>query len=763
MKAIRFTSVLFFLSFYSIIAQVNFSGIVIDEQTGQPVEGVSILLPAFQKSTNTNDNGYFSIYIAEGKHQVIFSRIGYKSLNYLINTNEINFPLEVKMHQGTITLGEITVTSTRYQKLEKEVAIPLEVISKEKFDKNLTLSVPDAINTEPGITLVRDGIWGTDVNIRGLSRQNVVTLVDGNRIETATNHAAGLSLVDVFDIERVEVIKGGVSSLYGTGATGGAINILTKSIYYSDKTKFSGSVSSGYNSVNKGAIENLILSAASSNWLIKISSTLRTAVDTKTPNGTLPNSHFKDNYLSGLIGFKPTEKQELKITYQNFSGKDIGIPGGKSFPTTAIAKYSLAKRELISIEYSFKNLFPSAINTSLKYFYQEIERNVELRPNATTTTLPGAKHKTNGFQLNSNWLLNNFNQLVAGLDIWQRNYRGFRESIVKTSTTTRITGDYPVPNSEYRSIGIFAQNESKLFDNKLSLTIGGRYDLIKVTNDETRNPVYITTNGVINNNPPKNVLGSFAKGNYNDNSWSANISTLYKLFNEIDFTLNLAHAFRSPVLEERFQYINLGGDIFLGNPDLKSEEGNFIDAGFRIWEENFSVKMNFFLNTFNNLVVDKAIIPDSLFMKSNVGKASLYGFDIGLEYNLLNSLTVFSSASYVRGKDKSTSNDLPQIPPLNGKIGMKYSSLKYAAIEVTTTLYAKQDRVATGELKTAGYVLWDLYLSSMPLEVGFAKFKIFSGIENLFDKSYRNHLSTNRGLIVQEPGRNFFLRLNVEW
>ena len=326
----------------------------------------------------------------------------------------------------------MTVTSTRYSKLEKDVALPLEVVSSEKLEKNLAITVPDILNNEPGITLVRDGIWSTDINIRGLSRQNVVTLVDGNRIETSTNLAAGLSLIDMFDIQRIEVIKGGVSSLYGTGATGGVINVTTKIPTYTDKIHFSGMLSSGYNSVNDGGIGNLSLTASNDNWYAKVSASLRSAINTNTPQGRLPNSQFRDNYFSGSAGIIPIDDHEIRLSYQNFNGEDIGIPGGKTFSQNAVARYLIAKREMYSAEYRINNLFPSLLNTSIKYFYQGIERNVEIKPNQTTTTLPRANHNTNGIQLQSNWLLDSHNQLAAGIDFWQRKYNGFRETIVKT-------------------------------------------------------------------------------------------------------------------------------------------------------------------------------------------------------------------------------------------------------------------------------------------------------------------------------------------
>jgi hemoglobin/transferrin/lactoferrin receptor protein len=744
-----------------LIAQtVNLKGVVLDDATGLPIEDVNIIVSESQPNFATDHSGNFELNLeVDGKYQITFSRIGYQSLRFDFDPLNIDLLLEIRLKPTEITIGEVTVTSTRYSKLEKDIALPLEVVSSEKLEKNLAITVPDILNNEPGITLVRDGIWSTDINIRGLSRQNVVTLVDGNRIETSTNLAAGLSLIDMFDIQRIEVIKGGVSSLYGTGSTGGVINIITKKPSYTDDFHLSGTLSSGYNSVNDGGIGSLSLTTASDNWFAKVSASLRSAINTNTPQGRLPNSQFRDNYFSGSAGIIPVDNHEIRLSYQNFSGEDIGIPGGKTFPQNAVARYLIAKREMYSAEYRINNLIPSLVNTSIKYFYQGIERNVEIKPNPTTTTLPRANHNTNGIQLQTNWLLDNHNQLAAGIDFWQRKYNGFRETIVKTGTTIKITADSPVPNSKYLSAGVFAQNESRLVENKLVVTVGGRFDLIKVTNDEVQNPAYIITNG-ITTYPPANPLASFSAGKYNDQSWSGNIGLLFPLTKSIELTLNLAHAFRSPVLEERFQYINLGGNIYLGNPNLKSERGNFIDAGFRIWNDDISLKSNIFYNSFNNLVIDKPIIVDSLYQKDNVGKARLYGFDLGMEYNLFSNMIFYASASFVRGEDTESKTDLPQIPPFNGRIGFKISMLKYVSVEIASTFFAKQNKVAFGETKTPGYVLFDLYLSSMPFDFDFMNFKLFTGVENLLNQEYRNHLSTNRGSIQSEPGRNFFIRTN---
>src|ERR1035437_3937443 len=339
--------------------------------------------------------------------------------------------------------------------------------------------------------------------------------------------------------------------------------------------------------------------SSASNWYAKISGTLRSAGNTNTPDGTLLSSRYNDDNLSAAFGFKPAGNQELLLKYQRFHGEDIGIPGAKAFPTIAIAKYLLAERDMYSAEYLINDLLPSLSNLSIKYFYQDIKRDVQLNvnpnPTVSQTITPSADHSTWGTQLLSNWSLSSLNHLSARVDLWQRTFKGFRETKFVSPSTTIITDDLPVPNSKYLSTGVFAQDEASLLDNKLKVNFGGRYDLIKVTNDNALNHVYIITNGVIIH-PTPDPLSSFYANTANDQSWSGNLGLLYSVFNDVDVTFNLAHAFRSPVQEERFQYINLGCNIYLGNPNLKPEQGNFLDLGVHIWKPDFTFKGNVFLN-----------------------------------------------------------------------------------------------------------------------------------------------------------------------
>jgi hemoglobin/transferrin/lactoferrin receptor protein len=764
MKIFNTLIVLFIIINNAILPQV--SGQILDDKTNLPVSDVTVTVTDLQITTTSDSAGYFSFNIPPASYNLSFYHIGYKSFNANPDFSSDRSPSLFIMHSAVITYGEVTVTSTRFEQPIRDVPLPMEIVNKDDILNSTSVSVPDAIQNQPGIAIARDGIWGADISIRGLGRQNIVTLVDGNRIETASNHAASLDLVDMYDIDKIEIIKGGISSLYGTGAEGGIVNITTKSGSYSDKLSLSGSLTSAYNSVNQGGAGYLSLMSSSSNWYAKISGTLRSAINTKTPDGTLLNSQYNDDNLSADFGIKPAVNQELLLKYQRFHGEDIGIPGAKAFPNIAQAKYLLAERDMYCAEYKFTDLLPALTNLSVKYYYQDIKRDVELNvkpsPVVTQIVTPSADHGTWGTQLLSNWSLSSLNHLSAGVDIWQRTFTGFRETKVIAPSGTTITGDYPVPNSKYLSSGVFAQDEAGLLDNRLKVNFGGRFDLIKVSNDDALNPSYIITNGVINNNPPHNPISSFYAGTSHDQSWSGNVGLLYTLLNDVDVTFNIAHAFRSPVQEERFQYINLGGNIYLGNPNLKPEQGKFLDLGVRVWKPNYTFKGNVFLNNIVDLVIDQHD-TGIVYRKANVGKARLYGYDFGFEYNVWNSLVTYASLSYVRGEDLLNNANLPQITPFNGRLGFRFPVFNYLNVDINSTLFEKQTNLGAGEIATPAYAVFDFYLNTNLINWNFFRFRLFGGVENILNKSYREFLSTNRGIVKSEPGRDFFLKLQVNW
>ncbi|MCX6150596.1 MAG: TonB-dependent receptor [Ignavibacteriales bacterium] len=800
MQHINKLLVLIFTIFYLMAASFLFaqtgsiSGSVSNRDNEKGIAGANIFIEEINTGTSTDDSGEFRFnQVPKGNYTLIFSFVGFKTERTKIKiTGDSSLTIKINLQPSSVFLGEVTVSSSRHEKMFRDVPIPMELETSEQIKKIPALTVSDALKNLPGVSLSRDGIWGTYVSIRGFNRASIVTLVDGNRIETATDIAAGLSMIDLSDVDRIEVIKGAASSLYGTGAVGGVVNIFTKSAYFSNAYYNNGKLTSSYNSVNNQPAFNLSLNSGGNKWYTHLSGMIRKAENTRTPVGTLMNSQFEDNNISVSVGVMPFIDHEFKVSFQQFNAENVGIPGASSsFPSIADVRYPKEMRRMISAEYKINNLSESFHNLSFKVFNQLIQRDVENIPHTVQNVpaqagqppkrvsvlkiTPNADHDTYGFQSQSDWTFSKIHYLIAGIDGWQRSYKGNREKSQKievlnptdqsvVSETNKIIGEKPVPDSKFFSLGVYAQDDIKLIEDKLSMTVGGRVDRINISNEKTYNPVYEITNGVWNDAPSSQIL-YWDKKNVNDISYSGNINFLYKAFNDIDFTFSSAHSFRSPSLEERYQYIDQGSVIRLGDPNLKPEKGWFFDLGMRVWKTDFNFTGDIFWNSLTDLVVE---MPGSYegrkaLIKTNIGKAQLYGFDLGLQYNFLTSFVGYATAAYVNGKDVFNHTYLPQISPLNGKAGIKTSEAKYFDVDLSATLFGKQNKVAVGELATPGYVYFDLYLSSIQFDLGLIKYQIFAGVENLTDKAYRNHLSTNRGLITIEPGRNIFARLSINW
>ena len=694
-----------------------------------------------------------------------------------------------------INIGEVVVSSLRMDRKIKKLPASLSVAGAFDYKKNSALTLSNVLRTEPGIAMGSDGIWATGINIRGLDENRLVILIDGNRVETATDLTASLSMVDVNDIERVEVIKGAQSSLYGTGAMGGIVNIITKDGHFADRSYLSANVISGFASANNLFSNYAAINTGAEKWYLRVSGSYTNANDMYTPQGILPNSQFTSNNISAKTGIRPLTNHLLKIQYQRNWNSDVGIPGGEAFPGPAEATYSDIGRHLFNASYDITDLSDKFTSLQLSYFTQYILRDVTMKPNTVTEALlptgmtqrttpelitPTGEHLTHGAQLRSNWQLSDKNTLIAGTDIWGRKLTTSREKYIRVDvlnpagqnikTNNLERGETPIPESHFNSAGVYFQDEASLADDRLTLITGGRVDRVWINNQQGFDVDYLIINGVRNDSPPTQRL-TFEKGSEQSYSWSANAGLLYQLGKNVDASMNLARSFRAPSLEERFKYIDLGNFVQLGDPSLEPESGYSADLGIRVWNPEFTFQSGLFINAITNMITEvpgefvftltSESEPDTLpaLISTNLSKALLYGFDFRLDYNFFDNLVMFASGAYVRGKNRDSGENLPRIPPLNGRLGMRYTYSKLGSAEIAVTGASKQDKIAEGEMTTDGYYCLDMSLYTKKFKIGSAALQFFSGIDNITNNSYTNHLSTNRGSISIEPGRNAFIRM----
>ncbi len=787
MKLFKLLLIILFYCLESFPQSFQLKFIIVDDLQKEPVLQANIIISDKFFAVSDNKGTAVIKNLPEGYYSIKVSHISYKTFLGNINLKS-DTSLTIFLSPTSIKLDDVIIISGKYERDVNLVPFPVSIVKAQQIQNSSSQTVSDVLKTESGISLLSDGVWGTEISIRGLNRANIVTLIDGDRIETATDISARLSMFDLNDIDRIEVIKGAVSSLYGSGATGGIVNIISKTGSYSESFNIKGNYYGGYNTVNKYLSNGMNLFFSDKNWIAKLTGNFRKAGNINTPSGELFNSQFKDNSFSSRISYRPFTNHELKLDFQQFKAFNVGIPGAEGlFPETAKVTYPQETRRLYSIEYKINNLTTSLIKLSAKYFHQYISRDVENIPGtvqyipasngqpfrrvSVLKISPKADHNIDGIQSQADFSFSN-HYLIAGIDYWERNYKGLRSrdqridilnqndsSVVRTMYKTIY--EKPLPDADFNSAGLYIQDEYRLSD-KFNINPGFRYDFIWIKNSETMNPLYEVNDGVTNYNPTgQKVIWDAQKAQ--NKSYVFNLGVVYSISENSNLMLSAARSFRSPSLEERYQYIDLGSIIRVGDPNLKPEQGNFYDIGFRFFSMDVNAKTDFFYNSFTDLVTEEPGIYDgrNALIKVNIGSAYLFGFDHSLDYRITDFMSISNVISYVRGINKKEGSSLPQIPPLNGSFSIKYFINNSIVSELTMIVFDSQNKVASGEKRTPGYAYFNFATNFSNVTIEKLSLSLTIGVENIFNKEYRNHLSTTRGFVVDEPERNFFIRANI--
>ncbi|MCQ2154915.1 MAG: TonB-dependent receptor [Bacteroidales bacterium] len=659
------------------------------------------------------------------------------------------------------TLEESVVASFRPDGAIRDMAADVNVVTSLDAKKSVATTAADVLSREPGLSKGGDGVWATNIHVRGFGEDRLVTLVDRVRVAVATEHTTSLSMLDVNDIERIEVVKGAQSSIYGTGAVGGIINVITKDGHFANEPYFGGRFTANYASANNGHGEYLSLQGGGRKWYVRASGSFYGAGDIRTPQGYLPNSAYKSANAALKAGFKPKENRVLKLNFQQSHSWDVGVPGGAAFSPQATATFKNADRTLASLSYGMTAITESLSNLDFKVFYQGIRLDVEMQPNAPkpqtgarpVLVTPGATHRTFGARAESRWDPAGWNNLRAGAEIWQRRISSYRYKYIDKYSDGEpvsqvVLNETPLPDASYTSAGIFVQDAMNFLDGRLLLDLGARADVNHVSNSS---------------------CATFPEGSRTDPSWSANAGLLFKACRECDLTLNVSRSYRSPALEELFKFIDLSGNkVHYGNPSLKPEKGLGADLGVRARSDGFEFHLSAYVNGIRDMIVERRMnveaesVNDTLVLQ-NAGRALLYGFDFSISYEIIKGLKVYASGDWTIGREISDNwNWLPGIPPLNARAGISYDNMKIlgASFECVAAGARKDGQIASGERATQGWYRLDFAIHSRIFTFGRCALQLFAGVDNITNQTYTNFLATNRGNIICEPGRNFFIRAN---
>jgi hemoglobin/transferrin/lactoferrin receptor protein len=666
-----------------------------------------------------------------------------------------------------LQIDEITVLSS-FNSIYQGLNLPVVTLKSSDMDARQFNSPADALQNLTGIALSRDGVWATSVSIRGLSEQRLLFLSDGDRIQTATDIAAALSTFDTESLERIEVIKGAGSVLYGTGAMGGVVNLISPTPNYTDdRFELHGNAGTAFSGVNNLWGSRAELTFGAKQWYVALNGSYRTADNVKTPEGKLPNSQFNDASWSAKVGIQYDPQQEIILNYQHTKAWDVGLPGGNAFPDAATVRYLDVSREQFSGEYLYKEINDYLDKLSIKLYSQSVVRSVENIPvpNGPMVILPSSDNQTTGGKISTDWNLYDKRRLILGADLWHRNAETKRFRI--NQTTDVVIGEQPTPDARMLNVGVFGIYKQD-FSDRFGLNVGGRLDFIRTQNDSAFNPLFryqiVDGENVYDENPVREVL--FTPDTNGQFGYALHVDFNYLPARNHKLQTSISSSYRVPSIEERFKYIDQAGAVRYGNKDLKPEQGVFGNLAYTFFDQDVQIKTDIFANYLFNLIAEKNTGTQdgkSIFINENIAQALFLGAELDLNYFIGPSLILHANASYVQGKDVSENQYLPQIAPLNGNASFAYILKKILKASVGVQWAARQSQVAENESVTDGYLTVNLSLHILPIRFQNAGLQFFAGVDNLLDTKYYNHLATTRGMMRLEPGRNIYAKATLQF
>ncbi len=652
-------------------------------------------------------------------------------------------------YQTAQSLDELVVTARGMESLVSQTPGGVGVVDAEVVSDQQPLSLSNVIRRIPGVEKSSDSAWGSSINIRGLGRNSVVFLIDGCRVNTATDINARFGLVSPSDIERIEVLKGPVSALYGSGSTGGVVNVIIRKGYFSETPQWQGETAVSYKDNPRGFDTYGNVSYNSPDRWVFASGSYRDHDSYEAgDNNEIANSQFRDRHAKAGMGVKWNPLNVTEIKGQYSEANNVGIPGeGLSLPSGPDVTYSRTTLSQLNMTHTFTPEGSCLKESGASLFYQEIQRNVVIDNFPEFYSLvenrPGADHKTWGLKWQNRFDIGS-HTLMAGTDIW--NWEITDSNRYKTLKSGLTGVDSSIGDVEQFSGGVFAEDDWQISD-PVILNIGGRLDYIKAKSDDLYN--------WIDPPSPSMALVLTREGDhYDDVSWNAHIGLTWNFVPRWSMTFIAASSYRAPDLMDRFKYISLGGGVELfGNPDLDPERSFFFEYGLHYNTTNLRFTASVYADHLDDLITEE-VISDTVHCMENVDEAEIYGTEVDVEWFFLPEWSAYANVAFTDGEDTTTDENLAFIPPLNGLVGLRYDDPAgfWGSIEMEWA--ASQDQVPSGGTESSSWETLNLR-AGYRFPVGKISHEIMIGVDNLFDRDYRNYLSTSRDIELKEPGVGF--------
>lgn len=764
-------------------------GKITDSKTGEVLPGASIYLHDIKKGTISDDKGaYRMANLNAGKYLIEITYRGYSSIIETITVNGDTHK-DFALKETVVENEEVTVTGVSAATRLRQSPQPVEVIKKEQlFNVSATNAIDALTKTVPGVSGVSTGPAISKPFIRGLGYNRVVTINDGIRQEGQQwGDEHGIE-IDDYSIQRIEVLKGPASLMYGSDALAGVINIITQ------RPAPDGHINANFLSEyqTNNALRGFYGSAGGTkngfSW--NAYGSYKGAQDYKNKyDGYVFNSKFYNKNVGGMLGYSGNWGY-THLLVSNFDQHIGMVEGTRDSATGAFIKDLPGGTEAIATNSDFKKITPDIPFQHIRHFKIASDNNFAIGKSNVDLTV--------GFQENQRQEFGNpddVNTPDAWFDLKTVNYslRWHLPSAGNWKTTigaggmsqsnTNKADDVIIPDYNLFDIGGFVFTQYS--KDKLSFNGGIRFDTRHV------------------NGKPMNVNNQLKftgfSANFSNVSGSAGVS--YAASKMLTLKFNLARGYRAPNLAELASNgAHEGTNRYeVGNNNLKSETSMNVDGGVELNSEHVSLETSIFYNHISNfifyekmqnqsgqdsVITGSAGAPDLNVYRFDQRDANLSGVELSLDIHPhpLDWLHFKNAFSYTRAlftEAVDGTKNIPFIPAarLFTDLGVKFlpkgKSLRNLHVSLESDYTFKQNHPFTGyntETATGDYWLINASVGADFVSHGKTIFNLIFTGNNLGDVAYQSHLSrlkytdinnvTGR-MGVFNMGRNFGVKVNV--
>ena len=755
-------------------------GLVNDGISREFFSSASVRIKGFNNGTTTDGMGGFSLSVPVGNTILIVSHSGYKTDTIAVSQDQDNIligliPVVSSLHEVLVTTGVSRATSV------KETPVPVIVVSARAIDRATEENIIDALaQSAPGFNSVKTGPGVSKPFIHGLGYNRVLTLYDGVRQESQQWGDEHGIVVDDYNIERAEIIKGPASMMYGSDALAGVMSLFPV-MPYNTRGKMVGRYTSEYQS-NNGLFGNGIrFIYGSGQWSFALRGSYRIAKNYYDPvDGWVYNTNFRTTNASITVQYKTTAG--FTTLNLNLYDHKQGIPdGSRDSLTRQFTKqvYETDGRPADNIKDRPIVRYDSLNSYLLSPLHQRIQ-DYKFYSNSHYKLGNGFLDGQIGFTQNMRREFNHpTDPLQAGLFV--RLYT--RKILTNTELTIGINGmyqnnksldatDFPIPDFNLLDLGPYIYLQHKW--ERWSISGGLRYDNRHLkgadfyTKQDTATRFF--RHMVAQDTTGSNLQFPAFNKTYAGFSFSAGVT--YEVNQQVSLKANLARGFRAPNISE---FASNGLDpgahiVYIGNRNALPEFSLQEDLGIEMTFKDFSIYFSVFNNHIRNYLYESQetdgqgnpviIVPGNKTFRYEQSNAELFGLEttVNLHPGAMKGFSFDNSFSFIQGynlnpafkKAGVNGEYLPFMPPVRLVSGISQEIKTRSPVFTSLTIKciadfnAAQNRylaLNNTETSTPSYILVSLgILTSVRYSQNYSlQFQV--QVNNLFNIAYQSNQS----------------------